>query len=86
MQDRILIGVVPGGIRYADRHVEEHGDYKKLAFLPYDTLELDIYPDCPAELISEIVQDAATVQARRGESFPISACGGGVQSVILGKR
>ena len=86
MQNRIFIGIFPGGIRYADRHVEEHGDYKKLAFLPYDTLELDIQADCPAELISEIVQDAAKVQARRGESAPISACGGGGQSVILGKR
>jgi hypothetical protein len=84
MQDRIFIGVFPGGIVYADRHVEEQRDYKKLAFLPYDTLELDIQADCPAELISEIVHSAAKIQAKRGEEFPISSSGG--QSVLLGKR
>jgi hypothetical protein len=82
MQNRIFTGIFPGGIVYADRDVEEHGDFKKLAFLPYDTLQLDIKADCPGELISEIVRSAAAVQAKRGEEFRISETG---QSIVLGK-
>jgi hypothetical protein len=35
--DPLFIGLFPGGVSYANRNVEEHGDYKRLAFLPYDT-------------------------------------------------
>jgi hypothetical protein len=38
---RLFIGVFPCGISYADRHHEEHGDYKTLAFLPYNSLVLE---------------------------------------------
>src|SRR5262245_36376077 len=82
MQDRIFIGVYPGGIVYADRKVERNGDYKRLAFLAYSTLELKIERDCPKKLRPIIEAFAAGVQARRGEAFAISASG---QTVILGK-
>jgi hypothetical protein len=81
MSDRLFIGVFPAGISYADRHREEHGDYAKLAFLPYDTLQLKVYDGCPAELRTEIEADAATIQARRGEQFQVSSC---AQYVTLG--
>jgi hypothetical protein len=48
--DRLFIGNYPCGIVYADRHNEEHGDYKRLAFLPYDGMELEFAKDCPEEL------------------------------------
>jgi len=79
---RLFIGVWSTGIQYCDRYVEEHGDYKKLAFLPYRTLELEVRPDCPVELRAEIEADAQSIIRRRGEQFPISAGG---QYVTLGK-
>ena len=78
---RLFIGIFPGGIVYADRHHEQYGDYKHVAFLPYDTLRLDVKKDCPQELLAEVKAHAATLQARRGQLFRISTCG---QAVRLG--
>ena len=78
---RIFRGVYPAGIVYADRTRERHGDYPRLAFLPFQSLELEIEPDCPDALRAEIIADAAILQARRGEEFVTSACG---QTVRLG--
>lgn len=77
---RLFAGVYPGGIVYSDRDREENGDYKRVAFLPYDTLELRVDdPDSP--LLDEVRQDAATIQAQRGQPFRTSATG---QTIILG--
>ncbi len=78
---RLFIGIFPGGIVYADRHHEQYGDYKHVAFFPYDTLCLDVKKDCPHELLAEVKAHAATLQLRRGELFCISTCG---QAVRLG--
>lgn len=78
---RMFVGVYPTGIIYADRKRERGGDYARLGFLCFRTLELDIEHDCPPELRPEIVEAAAGIQARKGEEFPISACG---QTVLLG--
>jgi hypothetical protein len=80
--DPLFIGLFPGGVSYANRNVEEHGDFKRLAFLPYDTLALEVQKDCPPELRHRIVEDAKTIQARRGQQFRISTCG---QTVRLGR-
>ena len=66
--EQLFIGVFSTGIAYADRTIERHGDYKKLAFLPFNTLELMIEKDCPADLRVLIVADAAAIQARRGDT------------------
>ena len=79
--ERIFSGIYPCGIVYADRTVEEAGDYKRLAFLPYSSLELEIKADCPPELAELIRANAATIQARRGQEFQVSACN---QTVTLG--
>jgi hypothetical protein len=76
-----LSGYSPAGSPYADRHHEEHGDYKSLAFLPYSSLVLEFRKDCPAELRGEIIASAAAIQARKSEQYPISGCG---QTVLLG--
>jgi hypothetical protein len=79
---RIFIGCYPEGIVYADRTVEIDGDYARLAFLPYSTLELEFSPTCPTELKQEIADSAAHIQAKSGQPFQISTCG---QTVLLGR-
>ncbi len=81
MNNRIFAGVYPTGILYADREREEHGDYARLGFLPFDTLDLQIDARCPAHLRADIEADAAPIIARRGETYQISTSG---QTVTLG--
>lgn len=78
---RLFIGVFCTGITYADRHVQKAGDYARLGFLPFDTLQLKIEPDCPLDLRSQIEAHAATMQARRGDQYQVSTSG---QTVMLG--
>jgi hypothetical protein len=78
---RVFIGVFPGALVFADREREEHGDYKKLASLPYHTLELEWGKDVPPDIREWIIRDAAHYQAKRGDDFQISQCG---QTVRLG--
>ena len=79
--ERIFIGVFCGGLSYADRKVERHGDYAPLAFLDYARLELRFDTQCPEGMKGWIKSHAATVQARRGEQFQISTSG---QTITLG--
>jgi hypothetical protein len=83
MADRLFVGHFPGGISYADRHREEHGDYAQLGFLPYGTLKLQIEDTCPADLRAEIESHAAIYQAKKGEHLKVSTCG---QTVLLGNQ
>lgn len=81
LRKRLFIGVFPTGLSYADRDVEVHGDYKKLAFLPFDNLELEIYEDCPEELKPLITQDAESIIDCKREEYRVSMSG---QTVVLG--
>lgn len=81
LDDRLFIGVYPTGVVYADRTRERHGDYVRLAFLPFDTLALLVEADCPLELRVQIQCSAAHIQARKGEDYQVSTCG---QTVRLG--
>jgi hypothetical protein len=79
---RLFVGIFPAGIVYADREVQEHGDYKRLAFLPYRTLEVEwSSKTVEPSLRAAIEKDVAAMQARRGQRFEVSACG---QYVVLG--
>ncbi|HUJ08545.1 MAG TPA: hypothetical protein VL171_00825 [Verrucomicrobiae bacterium] len=80
--ERLFIGVFPCGISYADAAHGVAGDYKRLAFLPFATLELKVEPDCPPELAERIRADAAVIQMKRGQPYQVSTCG---QTVILGE-
>lgn len=81
--DALFIGVQAHRIVYCDRTREKDRDYLKLAFLPYDTLELKFYNESMSdELRQAILDDAAQLQARRGEQFQISTSG---QTVTLGR-
>lgn len=81
MNERIFAGVFSTGIGYADRAREKHGDWARLAFLSFSTLELVIEKDCPAALRADIEANAAKIQARRGEQYQVSTCG---QTITLG--
>ena len=80
-EDRIFIGVFSTGISYADRLREKKGDYAKLAFLAFDTLQLTFEKDCPRELKAVIEKDASAIQAKRGQRYQVSTSG---QTVLLG--
>lgn len=81
MSDRLFIGVYPEGIVYADRSREKHGDYARVAFLPYRTLVLDVDKGADPKLVEQARAHAATLQARKGELYEVSTCG---QTVRLG--
>jgi hypothetical protein len=66
---RLFGGHFPCGIVYADRWTEEGGDYKRIAFLPYDTLKLEI-SDKDSPLLAQIRQDAAQYQV--GQNLQIA--------------
>jgi hypothetical protein len=78
--DRLFVGTFPTGLVYADRWVEEHGDYRRLAYLNYRTLELDIERSVPAELKKRIVSDAEGIRAMAGTGYAVA----GNQYVVLG--
>lgn len=69
------------GFWYADKGREEHGDYAKLAFLPFGTLELEIVRGCPPAFAEQIKVHAAIYQQKRGEKYQISTSG---QTITLG--
>jgi len=81
MSDPLFSGVFPTGIGYADRRVEEHGDYKWCALLLFSTLEIYWYKNCSPDLKERIIADAAKIQARKGEQYQISSSG---QTITLG--
>ena len=82
VRERLFSGIYPCGIVYADRKVEVAGDYKRLGFLSYATLQLDLEADCPADLREPIIRDAAAIQAREGQRFRVSSSD---QFVMLGR-
>lgn len=80
--DALFIGAYPGGIVYADRTTRGPGfDYARVAFLPYDTLKLEVQEDADPELVRRAKTDAS--QYKAGDKFEISATG---QYVILGSK
>ncbi len=80
--DRVSAATFPTGIYYADRTVEVKGDYKRLAFLPFDTLELEwIAKRIPPDVRDYIERDAAKIQTHRGQNYQTSQAG---QNVMLG--
>lgn len=79
--NRLFVGIYPAGVSYADRSREAHGDYARVAFLPYSTLKLEIMRGADPALVKQARAHAATLQARAGETFKVSACG---QTVRLG--
>jgi len=80
--NRLFIGDYPGGIVFSDTSRESNGDYRRVAFLPYESLEFIPGKDADTELLSRAKAYAAAIQARVGQWHQVSACG---QRVLLGK-
>lgn len=78
---RVFCGVYPGGLVFADRNQEKGGDYKRLAFLCYATLKLEVEPDAPRALRTAIENHCTAMNLQPGEHFRISTCG---QTIVLG--
>ena len=82
IKSRLFMGVYPCGIVYADMAIEEHGDFKRVAFLPYSTLVLDV--DAPkSPLMPAVLDDVKRMQALKGTEYRVSECG---QTVLLGGK
>lgn len=82
LSERVFVGTYPEGILYADRVVEEHGDYKRIAFLSYSTLKLSLSRECSPDIAQYIQSHAKALQDRKGEHYQVSASG---QTVELGR-
>jgi hypothetical protein len=81
MENNLFICKFASGISYADKSKKKHGDFLSCAFLDFKTLTLSFRKECPKELIERIKNHAATIQAMKGEKYPISLCN---QYVTLG--
>jgi hypothetical protein len=81
-ENRLFIGCFPCGLVYADRAIEEHGDYRRVGFLSYKTLVFEPGEKVNQRLLAEATRHAETIQAKKGEKFEVSSCG---QYVILGE-
>jgi hypothetical protein len=78
---RLLIAYFPAGIGYADKSREKHGDYMRIAFLSYRSLQFEAEKGADMKLVEQARQHAASIQAMRGQELQTTACG---QTVILG--
>lgn len=80
---RLFIGVYPGGMVYADRHKERDGDYARVAFLPWDTLEVEVDKRADPELVRQALAHATLLARKSGQAFAIDASG---HHVLLGSK
>jgi hypothetical protein len=87
----LFVGVMPAALVFAHRDIEKDGDYLRLGFLAYDTLEWKPEWPCAGELgdpldpaIREAIeQEVASMRAKAGQDFRISSTG---QMVRLGGK
>ena len=71
IRSRLFCGCFPTGWSWCDMAIEENGDYKKIAYMSYRKLELEVYaPNSP--LLPLIRKDAAELQAKRGQEYAIA--------------
>ena len=80
MSRKLGVFVMATGIAYCDTSKEKHGDYLRVAFLPFSTL-IPEWLAPRSKLRPAVEADMLSVQRRRGENFQISASG---QTVRLG--
>lgn len=80
--DRLFIGVQPCGLVYCDRG-RGSGDYLRLAFLPFRTLQVQWEGEAmTSDMRAAIERDASRMAEMRGQQYAVSACG---QTVTLGQ-
>lgn len=81
MDGDLFIYVAATGIAYCDRSRTVDGDWPRVAFIPFSTLEPEVADDCPEGLRPRVEAHAASLLARRGQAQTVSTSG---QTVILG--
>ena len=81
LETRLWCGCYPTGWVWCDQAIERRGDYRRLAYMAYSRLELELEPDCPEKWKPLLASEAAKLQARRGQAYPVTTCG---QTVTLG--
>ncbi len=79
--DPIFLCIMTTGWWWTDRTREEHGDYARLAFLSFSTLELEIFKGCPENFKARIQAKAENFQSMEGQDYQISTSG---QTIRLG--
>lgn len=79
----VFCGIVPTGFIYCDKENLVDGDYKRLAYQSFETLEVKLESDCPAHFRYLVNLIAETNSARKGEEYTISESG---QTVKLGAK
>ena len=74
---QLSVATFPTGIAYADSSRERDGDYLRLAFLPFQTLELEWTPRVRVspEMRRLIVEHADRLRSRKGEDYQVSTAG-----------
>jgi|LSQX01.3.fsa_nt_gb hypothetical protein len=77
----LFIGVYPTGWSYSDKTNASSGDFKRLAFQYFDTLELKVYDDKDANKIELIKLLADKNVKMAGEYYQITSSG---QKIKLG--
>lgn len=80
--DALFVGVFPGGWSFADRFQEEHGDYKTVAFMPYETMKLDVREKGSC-LLPRIESLEKALRTAKGTLYQIDAAG---TKVLLGGK
>lgn len=80
-EERLFIGFFAAGVVYADRAREARGDFARVGFLSYATLELQIEVGAPRVLIKLVHEHARGLKARRGQTLQVTTSG---QTVMLG--
>ena len=77
----LFIGHYPTGFVYANKRKEVSGDYKRVAYLNYDTLVLELEKDCPADLKALVEAHHKDVQKLRHTVYRIA----GNMTTVLGR-
>lgn len=83
---KLFIGVHATGLSYSDATREEHGEFKRLAFLSYDTLAVKWYVDSdrlPITLFSSIAKSVDEMRGKAGQHWDYDCCG---HTVLLGSK
>lgn len=83
--DALFIGVYPTGLVFSHRGLEKDGDYLRVGFMPYDTLELAEerwFSELDPEIAALVREEVNDMKAKKGQLYPISSCN---QTVLLGE-
>lgn len=82
-EQALFVGVFPTGWGFADRRKERGGDWKRVAFLSFRTLKLELERDCPKDLLPLVTKFANEMEGRRGTLYRPATHG---NPIVLGSE